>query len=202
MDFDQHRLGCRIEHAGGARHAALKGAARKLTDGQLRDHAGVNEWRVRLRHLDNDAQGSGIGHAEELAAVIGADQRADFAAAGGDDAIERRQHLLKLGAAAQALDIGIDGAFAFLGRFDRGLSGGAFGGADVAHGQLVVEFLLGENALRNEALGALEHRFGELQIGIGADEGGHGGAARGLELVVAILRLAELLVQLGSIDFD
>ena len=83
--------------------------------GADRDIAGIS-----LRHIDEHAQGIGLGHGEQGdAAAAGVDEIAEIDIARGDDAVKRRLHMLEAGHFLQLLDICRGGVL----KRDRGVEG-------------------------------------------------------------------------------
>src|SRR5207244_8608465 len=98
LHLGQQRPGRRVDRTGGAGHRALEDAARLLPHAHVRGLPRLDVGRVRLRHVDEDAQDVDLREAEELARSGGrarGDERAGVDVAGCDDAVERRVYLLE-----------------------------------------------------------------------------------------------------------
>ena len=170
-DLDLHRPRRRVDRRRGARHRAGERPAAQL---RLRDDHLLprpDELRVRLRHVDVDAQRIHLGqHEQRPAARI--DQVADVDVAPRDDAGERRRDAREALQLAQPLDVGVG-----RGEVGRGLARAA---------APLVELLLRDDVLLAQRFPALDRALRQRQ------------ARR--RLLARRLRLRQLLVDLGRLD--
>jgi len=205
-DFRTQSAGGRIDRTGGAYNGAMKEPSRELGHLQIGVHANLDPRCAHLGHRDEHPQHARVRNSIKPSAGVSgggaAHQIADAAVAGGDHTGKGRDHFLILRLIDQPFDVRVDRFLALFSRLDGGLRGGCRRCADVVGGLLVIQLLLRQDTLRNQLLGALQNNLRELQVGLGLHQSSHGGAARSLELVVAVAVLAQLLVQIGRIDID